>query len=428
MIIAFLLVIFLLWASAFFSASETAYSSVNKVRLKTMADKGNYLAGLALNLANDFDRLLASILIGNNLVNIALTAVLTMALVKIHGAGRGALLSTVIATPLVIFFGEITPKSIAREYPEKFALSAAFILWAVRWVLWPVNILFSFWKAFLAKMMNEPGQPRISQEELLMLVDEAQSDGGIDKDEGVLLKNALKFTECPAEDIITHRVDIAAVPVDATREEVAAKFMETEYSRLPVYSESLDNIVGILGLKDFFASMTRQEPWNLKNIVTPPFFVQKTEKIDDVLKKLQSTRSQIAVVLDEFGGTLGLLSVEDIVEELVGEIWDEHDEVVEKFKKLSEDAYSVDCTVSLDDFQEFFQVKLDSDESLLGGWILEQLHKLPQKGDHCAVENLEITISSCTRYRVRRVYVKVHPPVPESGEEGMPESGLQSLS
>ena len=412
MLIPLLTIVVLLLFSAFFSAAETAYSSVNKARLKGLADNGNFLARIAVRLDGDFDRLLTTVLIGNNLVNIALTAVATMLLVNLYGARNGALLSTVIVTPVVIFLGEITPKSIAREYPEHIALVAAPLLWAMQWLLYPLNALFALWKRMLSRMMKLPELPRMSQEELLMLVDEVQHDGSIDKDEGALLRNAIKFTECPAEDIITHRVDLAAVPADATREEVAAKFIETEYSRLLVYEESLDNIVGVLVLKDFFASSQKPE-WRIKDILTPPFFVQKTEKIDDVLKKLQTTRSQMAVVLDEFGGTLGILTVEDILEELVGEIWDEHDEVVERFKQVAPDAYSVDCTVTIDDFQEFFHVRLESEESLLGGWILEQIHKLPQKGDHCSVGNLDITISSCSRYRVRRVYVRVRPPAAE---------------
>ncbi len=417
MLIPLLTIVVLLFFSAFFSAAETAYSSVNKARLKTLADNGNTLARIALRLDDDFDRLLSTILIGNNLVNIALTAVATMLLVHAYGARNGALLSTLIVTPVVIFLGEITPKSIAREYSEHVALFSAPLLWALRGLLYPFCALFVLWKRMLSRMMKLPELPRMSQEELLMLVDEVQHDGSIDQDEGALLKNAIKFTECPAEDIITHRVDLAAVPSDATREEVAAKFIETEYSRLLVYEESLDNIVGVLVLKDFFASSQKAD-WRLKDITTPPFFVQKTEKIDDVLKKLQTTRSQMAVVLDEFGGTLGILTVEDILEELVGEIWDEHDEVVERFKQVAPDAYSVDCTVTLDDFQEFFHVRLESEESLLGGWILEQIHKLPQKGDRCSVGNLDITISSCSRYRVRRVYVRVRPPATEEQPAG----------
>ena len=416
MLIPLLTIALLLLFSAFFSGAETAFSSLNNARVKTLADNGNFLARIAMRLCSDFDRLLTTVLIGNNLVNIALTAVATMLLVDLYGARNGALLSTLIVTPTVIFLGEITPKSIAREYPEPIALFSAPLLLALRWLLYPLNALFALWKKMISRVMKLPALPRMSQEELLMLVDEVQHDGSIDQDESALLKNAIKFTECPAEDIITHRVDLAAVPVDATREEVAAKFTETEYSRLLVYEESLDNIVGVIVLKDFFTS-SQKPGWRLKDILTPPFFVQKTEKIDDVLKKLQTTRSQMAVVLDEFGGTLGILTVEDILEELVGEIWDEHDEVVERFKKVAPDGYSVDCTVTLDDFQEFFHIRLDSEESLLGGWILEQIHKLPQKGDHCAVGNLDITISSCTRYRVRRVFVKILPSESEQTAE-----------
>ena len=403
MIASILSIVFLLILSAFFSASETAFSSASKPRLKALAEKGGHLAELALKLSEDYDHLISTILVGNNIVNIALTAVGTVLFVRLYGTW-GVTISTIVLTLEVLIFGEITPKSIVHEHAEQFAQFAAPFLWFFKWLLYPVNALFALWKWFLSRSLGLPEAPKMSQEELLMLVDEVQNDGSIDQDEGVLLRNAIKFTECKVEEIITHRVDIEALPIDASRKEIADKFIETQFSRLLVYSENLDNIVGVLTLKDFYANAEKPE-FSLKDVITPPFFVQKTEKIDDILKKLQESHSQMAVVLDEFGGTLGIVSMEDILEELVGEIWDEHDEAVEKIKEISPGTYSVDCTVSLDDFQEFFQVKLESDELMLNGFVCEQFHKIPQKGDKCRVGNLEIVVSSCSRHRVRRVDV-----------------------
>ena len=408
MVASIIVILFLLALSAFFSASETAFSSASKTRLKALAENGSRLAAIALKLFNDYDRLISTILVGNNIVNIVLTAVCTMLFVNLYGDGWGVTLSMVVTTVAVLVFGELTPKSVVHEHPEEFAQAASWLLLFFKWLLFPVNAIFALWKRLLSRMMHIEETPKMSQEELLMLVDEVQSDGSIDQDEGALLRNAIKFTECKVEEIITHRVDIAALPLDASREDVAAMFMETQFSRLPVYLDNLDNIVGVLVLKDFYASQNSPE-WNLKDIITPPFFVQKTEKIDDVLKKLQNSHSQIAVVLDEFGGTLGIVSMEDILEELVGEIWDEHDEAVEKFKDLGNGVTSVDCTVSLDDFQDYFNVKVQSEESLLNGFICEQFHKIPQKGDRCRIGPLDIVVSSCSRHRVRRVDVTVVP-------------------
>jgi len=251
MLLSILSIFLLLCCSAFFSASETAYSSVNRNRLKAMSEKGSICAKWALNLFSDYDQLLSTVLIGNNIVNIATTALGTVLFVKWYGPHWGTVFSTVFLTLLVLVFGEITPKGIAREFPEGFAVFAAPGLMLCKWVLYPLNIVFTYWKRLIARTLRLPDTPKMSQEELLMLVDEVQHDGSIDKDESALLKNAIKFTEGKAEDIITHRVDIAAVPVTATRDEVGNMFKETQYSRLLVYEENLDNIVGILLLKNF---------------------------------------------------------------------------------------------------------------------------------------------------------------------------------
>ena len=403
------LIVILILFSAIFSAAETAFSSASRNRLKAMAEKGSLLAGAAGRMLENYDRLLTTILIGNNIVNIAAAAAATVVCVRLWPAS-GAAISTIVLTLAILVFGEITPKSLAHEFPERVVLLTTPFLWLPYQLCRPMNAIFSAWRNFISKRFRKHDDQRRSQEELLMLVEEVQNEGCIDKDEGVLLRNAIKFTECRVEDIVTHRVDIAAIPVTATRDEVAAKFAETEYSRMPVYRENLDNIVGIVLLRDFFSSQRKGGAWRLKDIITPPFFIQKTEKIDDVLKKLQDSKSQIAIVLDEFGGTLGILSMEDILEELVGEIWDEHDEVVEKFRAVDENTYSVDCSASLDEFREFFAKELPSEEAFLSGWILEQLQKVPQKGDAFTVDGLRIVVSACSRHRVRRIDVTRLPP------------------
>ncbi len=372
------------------------------------------MAAVTLRLTEDFDHLLTTVLIGNNIVNIAASAAGTVLFIRLYGS-CGATVSTLVLTAVVLVFGEVTPKCVVREYPERFAIVAAPVLLVLKWLCWPLNFLFALWKTLLARILKLGDGLRMSQEELLLLVDEVQSDGVIDRDEGVLLRNAIKFTECQVEEIITPRVDVAAVPAEASRREVADKFLSTKFSRLLVYSGSMDNIVGIVVLRDFFGESDNGD-WKLSRVMTPPFFIQKTEKIDDVLKKMQQCRSQLAVVIDEFGGTLGIVSMEDIIEELVGEIWDEHDEVVEKFKSLGDEVFSVDCTVTLDDFGEFFDFRPDSSEPMLGGWVLEQLGKIPQNGDSFTVGELEIEVLQCSRRRVRRVRVRHTPPSAAAGQ------------
>ena len=310
--------------SAYFSATETAFSSANTTRLKTLAEKGNKRAALVCRLLERYDRLLSTILIGNNIVNIATASIGTVLFVK-HYGDAGATISTVVVTVVVLIFGEISPKSIAKDCAEQCAMLSAPMLQILIWVFTPLNAIFSLWKKLLAKVFHLKSDNKMSQEELLMLVDEVQQDGSIDKNEGELLKNAIDFSEQRAEDILIHRTDLAALPVTATKEEVAALFTETKYSRLLIYQDSIDNILGTIHQKDFYVGCgVTDKP--LRDIILPPVYALEMESISLLLKKLQQAKTHVAVVVDEYGGTCGIVTMEDILEELVGEIWDEHDE------------------------------------------------------------------------------------------------------
>jgi CBS domain containing-hemolysin-like protein len=392
--------------SAYFSATETAFSSLNKTRLKTIVEKGNKRADLALRLSERYDRLISTVLIGNNIVNIALASLGTV-LFTYYYKDLGATISTAVITVIVLIFGEVTPKSIAKDMPEKFAMFSAPLLQLLIWLFLPFVTLFTLWKKLISKILKTEEDTKMSQEELLMLVEEVQQDGSIDQDEGNLLKNAIEFTERKAEDILTHRTDLEAVDVEEEKTEISKTFYETQFSRLLVYEENIDNIVGVIHQKDFYteAGITSK---HIKEIMSPPLFVQRSEKINDLLQLLQKNKSHIAVVLDEYGGTYGIVTMEDILEELVGEIWDEHDEVVEEFKQQGEDTWLVDCTVNIDDFCEFFDLELETEaESVsLGGWVMEQLGKVPEEGDAFAYEELEITVTETDFHRVAYVKVK----------------------
>ena len=283
-------------------------------------------------------------------------------------------------------------------------------------VLTPVNFLFTQWKKLVNRVVKPSDDSRMSQEELMMLVDEVQQEGTIDKDEGELLRNAIAFDETEAGDILTHRLDIEAVPMDASREEIAKAFSESGYSRLPVYVETIDDIRGVIHQKDFFTA-TGISDRPLSELMGPVEFVLASEKISDLLRKLQKAKTHVAVVLDEYGGTYGLITMEDILEELVGEIWDEHDEVTEEVQKLDADTYRVDGNMSLDDFCEQFDIKTDSELSSVGGWIAEQLGEVAEPGDRLTACGLEIVVESVENHFVSAARVRKLPPPPEETEE-----------
>ncbi len=391
--------------SAYFSATETAFSSMNKTRMKTLAEKGNKKAHLACQLSDNYDKLISTILIGNNIVNIGASSLGTILFVKLlNDPDTGATVSTVVITLVVLIFGEITPKSVAKDMPEKFAMFSAPFLRILIILLTPLTAIFSGWKKLVAKLLKTESDTKMSQEELLMLVDEVEQDGSIDQNEGELLRNAIEFTELEAEDILTHRVDLEAVPITATKEQIAAVFSETKFSRILVYEESIDNIVGVIHLKDFYTGngITGKK---LKDIISPTIFVLKNEKISPLLRQLQKNKSHIAVVLDEYGGTYGIVTMEDILEELVGDIYDEHDDVVEEFNQVSDHRFEADCSMDLDAFGDHFGIEVESEMVSLGGWVAEQLGKIPETGDKFVYQDLEITVTAVENHRAEQVSI-----------------------
>ena len=389
--------------SAYCSATETAFSFANTTRLRTLAEKGSGNAALALKLLEQYDRLLSTILIGNNIVNIATASIGTVLFVR-HYGDAGATISTVVVTVVVLIFGEISPKSIAKDYAEKCAMLSAPILRVLIWVLMPLNLLFSLWKKLLAKVFRLNTDSKMSQEELLMLVDEVQQDGSIDRDEGELLKNAIGFSEQEAQDILIHRVDLAALPVTASKEEVAALFTQTKYSRLLIYQDSIDHILGTVHQKDFYVGCgVTDQP--LSDIISPPVFALENEPIRALLKKLQQAKTHVAVVVDEYGGTCGIVTMEDILEELVGEIWDEHDEEEVFLRKIAPDTWLVDAGMDFDDFAEFFQLKTDSEMVSVSGWVMEQFGRVPEAGDSFVFENLTVRVTRVENHRIEEIQV-----------------------
>ncbi len=388
--------------SAYFSATETAFSSLNRTRLRVLAEKGDKRAALACSLSEQYDKMLTSILIGNNIVNIALSSLCTLLFIHLMGDG-GATVATAVATVVVLVFGEVTPKSLAKESPERFAMFSAPFLRMVMWVLSPFAWLFSRLKKLVGRVVRSGGERPMTQEELLMLVDEVQQEGGLDKDEHELLRSAIEFTDRDAEDILTHRVDLEAVPADASPEEVARVFGESRFSRLLVYGTDIDDIVGVIHQSDFYADgLQGGKP--LSALMTPPLFVPKSIRISVLLRLLQRKKAHIAVVTDGYGGTLGIVTMEDILEELVGEIWDEHDEVVEDIRREGAGVWTVSGGADL--YRLLDRLGLDGrqvESASVTGWVMERLGRVPEPGDTFTEGPWRITVTAADERRVRQL-------------------------
>lgn len=410
--ISLIIIIGCIIMSAYFSATETAFSSLNRIRIKNMAEKGNKRAGQVLKLSENYDGLLSTILIGNNIVNIASASLATVIFVKLLGDEAGASISTVVTTIVVLIFGEVSPKSIAKESPEQFAMFSAPFLNAFMVLLTPANYLFKQWKKLLSVLIRTSGDSGITEEELLAIVEEAKQDGGIDEQEGSLIKSAIEFTELEAMDIATPRVDVTGIPVDADKEEIAAVFGETGYSRLPVYKDKIDDIIGIIYQKDFYNQVYRGV-CGVEAIVRPALYVAKSKKINVLLKELQKNKMHIAVVIDEFGGTMGIVTLEDILEELVGEIWDEHDVVVQEIEKISDQEYLVLGNTSVEKLFEELGGEEEFESFTVSGWVMELAERIPEEGDVLYYENMTITVMKMKDRRVEQVRIVLEAEVME---------------
>lgn len=390
--------------SAYFSATETAFSSLNKIRIKNMAEKGNKRACLVMRLSENYDSLLSTILIGNNIVNIASASLATLLFVKLLGEEIGPSVSTAVTTIVVLIFGEVSPKSIAKESPEKFAMFSAPFLNMLMVLLTPFNFLFGQWKKLLSMLIKSADESGITEEEFLSIVEEAKQDGGIDEQENMLIRSALVFTEQEAVDIVTPRMDITAVSTDATKEEIATIFANTAYSRLPIFEDTIDHIVGIIYQKDFYNNVYHADK-EVSEIIRPALFVPQNKKIGILLKELQQKKIHIAVVLDEYGGTVGIITLEDILEELVGEIWDEYDEVSSEIEKKSETEYIVLGSANIDKVFEALNIELDDEEvqsGIVNGWIMNELGRVPEKEDTFEYKGCQITVLEMDEKRVEK--------------------------
>ena len=412
-----LAMVILVILSGFFSASETAYSSLNQIRLKSRADSGDQKAAQILALSERYDSLLSTILIGNNIVNIALASTGTVFFTGLLGGASGPTVSTAVITVTVLIFGEITPKSMAKEMPEKFASFSAPVLHALITVFTPVNFLFSAWKKFLSRHFHGEENDGITDAELMTMVSEAENDGELTNHESELIRSAIEFDDVEVEEVLTPRVDVVAVADDISMQELADAFDESGYSRLPVYHETIDNIIGVVHEKDYYQA-TRRGSASMDELVAPTLYTTGSTQISALLRTLREKHHHMAVVVDEYGGTEGIVTLEDILEELVGEIWDEHDEETEEFRRQSNGNWLVSGSASVDDLWEELSIPEDReiDSITVSGLVQEKTGRLPKVGDHFTIDRYDGVVTKTAHRRVLEVSLrerKVIAPAPE---------------
>ena len=403
----------LLVFSAFFSSTETAFTSFNKIRMKNLAQSGNKRAILVNKIEGKYDRFLTSVLIGNNIVNIALSSIATIFFIGLFTgvvedpSSLGSTVSTVVITVAVLIFGEIAPKVIARQNADKMAMFLAPFINVVIILLMPLSLIFGGWSKLLGLIFRSKEQSSYTEEELITIVDEAEEDGTLESDEGDLIRSAIEFNDVCAGDILTPRVDICAISKDETVPNIAKVFIENAYSRLPVYDEDLDDIIGILHEKDFFIAYHNNNKTITKHL-KKPVHVSEHIKIADLLQVLKSKKCHMAVVVDEFGGTMGIVTMEDIIEELIGDVFDEHDEISEDYKEQPDGSFIVKCSTELDNFFERFEIAVDGDEDMpqtLNGFIMKELETFPQVGDVIYYQGLRIEIKKIGPKRIEEAHV-----------------------
>ena len=420
--ISWLLPVIILILCAFYLAvMETAFASVSKSKIKALAEKGNTRAETALYILDNFDRAITTILIGTNIVHIAAATVVTLNVTRLWGIGAVSI-STIITTLAVFFFGEMLPKSIARKYSERFSLACAGPLKALMAILKPVSSLLTMIGNFAASLSNNDGELSVTEDELYDIIEDLTEEGILDEDQGDLISSALQFREVTAESILTSRIDVAAIDIEMDPEEILTVIKSANHSRLPVYQDTIDHIVGILHIRKYMkAYLSGKDMQDITPMLDEPLFIHQSAKIDDLLKMMSAKKTNVAIVTDNYGGTLGVVSVEDILEELVGEIWDEDDKAVENITKIADNVYSV----SADELLISVLDELDIDYSeetgeelenkLISEVCYESFTKIPQEGDHFKYLNTEIEIETMQQNRIVRVKLTVLPE--EKGEQ-----------
>ena len=415
--------------SAFFSASETAFSSLNQIRLKSRAEDGDSSAARVLAMAEQYDKLLSTILIGNNIVNIAAASIGTILFTQMLGAERGATMSTIVLTIIVLIFGEVTPKSLAKEMPEKVATAVSPFLVLLMALMTPLTWLFTQWKKLLGHFVHSGEADTITEGELMTMVSEAENDGELTDRESELIRSAIEFDDVEVEEILTPRVDVVAVEDHIPLEELAQTFAESGYSRLPVYHGTIDNIIGVVHEKDFYIARLKKAT-KIDDLVVPTLYTTGSTQISQLLRTLREQHHHLAVVVDEYGGTEGIITLEDILEELVGEIWDEHDEVTEDFRKQSDGSWLVSGSASVDDLYEELDLpeEEDIDSNTVNGLVQEKTCHLPKVGDRFTLGEYDGVVTRTAKRRVTEVRLTPAAPAEDAEKDDEKDKRFSRLA
>ncbi|MDO4616348.1 MAG: hemolysin family protein [Lachnospiraceae bacterium] len=396
--------------SGFFSASETAFSSLNMIRLKTKAEDGDKKAQRIIAMAEKYDDLLSTILIGNNIVNIALASLGTVFFSALLTSGAGPTVSTIVITVVVLIFGEVTPKSMAKQMPERFAGFCVPVLSVLMFLFTPLNVVLKGIKTVVAKPFKLSAEEGITDAELITMVEEAEDGGDLTAHESELIRNAIEFDDVEVEEILTPRVDVVAVEDTCSMKLLEETFIESNFSRIPVYHKSIDNIIGVIHEKDYFSALRRGVE-SISDLIEPTQYTTGSVKIGALLRTLKDNHDHLAVVLDEYGGTEGIVTMEDILEELVGEIWDEHDEETSDFTECEDGSWLVLGSASVNDLYEELDIPEDPevDSNSVSGLVQEKMPTLPKVGDRFTVGNYEGVVTRVSRRRVLQVRMKEIP-------------------
>lgn len=403
-IIAILICVLL---SCFFSASEMAYSSCNQIRLENFAEDGNRRAANALKLAENFDDSLSTILIGNNLVNIAASSLSSILVLRTLGSSYNWL-ATVLITVIVVIFGETIPKIMAKQNATRYAIMNAGAIRFLRICFYPVTwLVVRLVNLITSRLKGEPEEDR-SVEELQTIIDTAEDEDVLDEDQSELVKAAIDFSDISANEVMTARVDMIALDIEDDWEEILETIEASTYSRLPVYEDSIDNIIGVLYLNHFLKALTEEKIVDIRKLLMPPCYVYKTMRLPAVLNELRLAQQHLAIVTDEYGGTLGVVSMEDVLEQIVGEIWDETDTVEPDYTVQPNGTYEIDGDMPISEFLELMEIPeedFDFDSDTVGGWAIELNNGFPETGDQVIYENLTMTVAETEERRVERLLI-----------------------
>lgn len=395
---------------SFFSASETAFSSLNRIKLKALANNGNKQAERTYALTERFSQLLTTILIGNTIVNVVSASLATVLFTNLFG-GNGVAISSVIMTLVIMIIGEILPKNIAKHVPEKFAMSVTWILDILVWIFTPLTFIFEWMEKKIAKLFKSDSDS-YSTDEFITMVEEANEEGDIEDHEADLITNALEFNDLDVGEILTPRIDVIAIDIDEDSiEDIEVKYRDSGFSRLPVYQDNIDNVIGVLIEKDFYYHLLYEKSTDIRSILKNVVYTSEQVKISSLLKQFQTSKSHMAIVVDEYGGTQGIITMEDILEELVGEIYDEHDEVIEYYKKLDDNTYLVKADVDYDDMFEHFGIEIDEEYEFntTSAWVIDVLDKIPSVGDSFDYKNMHIEVTDADSKKVNEIKITFRP-------------------